>query len=90
MRLILIVLTLLVIVCGALFGALNAGRATLDFYFFSIDAPVGIALLGALLLGWLLGGTVAWLGQVPHLRRQLRALRRESVTRDMAAEREGA
>jgi len=77
MRLILIVLTLLVIAIGALFGALNAGRIALDFYFFQTEVPTGAALLAALLLGWLLGGLVAWLGQVPRLRRDLRAARRQ-------------
>ncbi len=77
MRLILIVLTLLVIACGALFGALNAGRIALDFYFFDIAVPAGAALLAALLLGWLFGGFVAWIGQVPRLRRELRAARHQ-------------
>lgn len=77
MRLILIALTLLMIASGALFGALNARRAALDFYFFSIEAPVGAALLTALLAGWLLGGFVAWLGLVPRLRRDLRAARHQ-------------
>jgi hypothetical protein len=31
-------------------------------------------LLCALVLGWLLGGLVAWLGQLPRMRRQARAI----------------
>jgi len=75
MRIALIVLTIAVLVAGALFGALNSARAPIDFYFASIEVPLGAALLCALVLGWLLGGLVAWLGQQPRLRRQARALR---------------
>lgn len=76
MRLILTVVVLLVILCGALFGALNGTPVSLDFYFFAVTTPLGIALLGALLSGWLLGGLVAWLGQ-GRLRRHARALERD-------------
>ena len=77
MRLVLIVLILFAILCGALFGALNGLRVPLDFHFFRIEVSLGESLLGMLLVGWLLGGLVAWFGQVPRLRRQLRALRQE-------------
>ena len=77
MRLILIVVLLLVIACGALFGALNGAPIPLDFYFFVVTVPTGVALLCALLAGWLLGGLIAWLGQVPRLRRELRSARRD-------------
>lgn len=76
MRLILTLLILFVIACGALFGALNGVRIPLDFYFVRITIPTGVALLGALFVGWLLGGIVAWLGQMPRLRREWRAARR--------------
>ena len=59
MRLILIVLLLSVVVAGALFGALNGAPVGVDFYFFRCELPLGGALLGALVLGWLLGGLVA-------------------------------
>jgi uncharacterized integral membrane protein len=75
MRLILILASLFVIASGAMFGALNGARIPVDFYFFQIDTPTGAALLGALLGGWLLGGLVAWAGQVPRLRRELRVTR---------------
>jgi len=72
MRPILIVLFLCVIVLGALFGALNGAHVMIDFHFVQVDAPLGGALLCALLLGWLLGGLVAWLGHLPGMRRQAR------------------
>ncbi|MBO9664513.1 lipopolysaccharide assembly protein LapA domain-containing protein [Dokdonella sp.] len=77
MRLILILLILLVVVAGAWFGALNATSTPLDFHFFRLEAPIGFALLASLLLGWLLGGLVAWLGPTARLRRELRRLRQE-------------
>jgi uncharacterized integral membrane protein len=73
MRLILIFLFLIVIAAGALFGALNGRPVSLDLYFVQIDVPLGVALLAALVSGWLLGGLVQWIGQVPRLRRDLRA-----------------
>ena len=75
MRLILTVLILIVIACGALFGALNGTRIPIDFYFAQIAPPTGGALLGALLVGWLLGGVVAWLGQMSRRHRERRAAR---------------
>ncbi|NCT66145.1 MAG: DUF1049 domain-containing protein [Rhodanobacteraceae bacterium] len=77
MRPLLIVLLVLVIAAGALFGALNGARVPIGFYVAEVEVPLGVALLCALLAGWLLGGLTAWLGQVPRLRRQLRAAQRE-------------
>lgn len=78
MRLILLVLVLLVAACGALFGVLNRTPISIDFHFTQIHLPVGIALLVALLVGWLLGGLVAWFGH-GRLRRELRAVRRRAA-----------
>ena len=75
MRLILILLILIVIACGAVFGALNGARIPVDFYFFQIDMPTGIGLLGMLAIGWLLGGLVAWLGQTRRRRHDARQAR---------------
>jgi len=77
MRVILIVVVVLVIGLGALFGALNAEPIGIDLYFFAVNVPAGLALLGTLLFGWLLGGLVAWFGQVPRLRRELRKARQQ-------------
>lgn len=77
MRPILILLILIVVVAGACFGALNAASVPLDFHFFRVQAPIGFVLLATLLIGWLLGGVVAWIGPTARLRRELRRLRQE-------------
>jgi len=82
MRLGLILLTLLFAALGAVFGALNSENITFDFYFGIIHAPKGAALIGALLLGWLSGGLVVYLGLVLRLRRRVRALAREIKQHD--------
>lgn len=75
MRIALILLLLVVLALGALFGALNGARVPIDFYFAQVEIPLGGALLCALVVGWLLGGLVAWIGHWPRLRRQSRAMR---------------
>jgi uncharacterized membrane protein YciS (DUF1049 family) len=77
MRLLLILLALLFIVAGAVFGALNNERIVIDFCFASVAATKGAALLGALLLGWIAGGLVVYASLVPRLRSRLRGLTRE-------------
>lgn len=72
MRLAAIILILLFIVFGALFGALNAERIPIDLYFVQPSVPKGALLLAAVAFGWLLGGLVAWFARVPGLRRDLR------------------
>ena len=90
MRLILIVVVLLVVGLGALFGALNPGPIAVDLYFAQVQLPTGLALLGCLLLGWLLGGLDAWFGQVPRLRRELRKARLQLREPRAATDGEGA
>ena len=90
MRLFLILLALLFVVAGAVFGALNSERVAIDFYFASTDLPKGAALLGALLLGWIAGGVVVYLGMVLRLRRRLRGLTRELQRQKSAAPDESA
>lgn len=77
MRLIVLVLALLVVIAGASFSALNSASAPIDLYFARYHLPVSALVLGSLLTGWLLGGLVAWFGQVPRLQRELRAARRQ-------------
>jgi putative membrane protein len=82
MRLGLILLALLFAAVGAAFGALNGEHVVFDFYFTTIALPKGAALLCAVLLGWLLGGIVVYLGLVLRLRRRVRVLARELKSRD--------
>ena len=77
MRFGLILLVLLFAGAGALFGALNSQTITLDFYLGSIELAKGGVVLGALLLGWLLGGLLVYLSLVMPLRGRLRRLSRQ-------------
>ena len=73
MRILLQVLIALVFVAGGvLFGALNPQLVTLDFQLLRLDASLGVALLIALLLGALLGGIAVAVGVVWPLQRRLR------------------
>ena len=60
-------------VAGASFGALNGQALELDFYFGTITLVKGGVVIGALLLGWLLGGLLVYIGLVLPLRGRLRA-----------------
>ena len=77
MRLIALLLLLLVIAAGTLFGAINATPVTIDLHFVQWRVSVGVALLVAIALGWLLGGVVAWGGQWGCRRRVARAAERQ-------------
>ena len=60
-------------VAGAAFGALNSQAIDLDFYFGTLTLVKGGVVIGAVLLGWLLGGLLVYIGLVLPLRRRLRA-----------------
>ncbi len=62
MRLLVISIFAVFIVAGVVLGALNAELVTYDFAFTQVHLPKGVALLGALVIGWLLGGLAAWAG----------------------------
>lgn len=75
MRLLVISILVIFITAGVLLGALNADLVGYDFGFVQWQLPKGAALLGALVIGWLLGGLTAWLGvsqRQRHLRNQQR------------------
>jgi uncharacterized integral membrane protein len=72
MRILTIILIVLCVVLGVLFGALNAGLVGYDFGFARADLPKGASLLTALVLGWLLGGFTAWWGVSAGHRRDRR------------------
>jgi lipopolysaccharide assembly protein A len=77
MRLALIIAVILFVVFGAVFGALNAERITIDFYFFQPSVPKGAVLIAAVVLGWLLGGLVAWIAPRPRIHRELRETKKQ-------------
>ena len=82
MRLVLILIALLFVAFGAVFGALNAERVVFDFYFQTWSLPKGAALLAALVIGWFVGGLVVYLSAVPRLRGRVRVLTQEMQRRE--------
>lgn len=70
MRLLAIITLVIFVAAGIVLGALNAGMVGYDFGFAQLQLPKGAALLGALVVGWLLGGLTAWLGSRPRKSRQ--------------------
>lgn len=81
MRLVITILVVLVFVlAGIVFGALNVAMVPFDLGFARIHAPKGAAVLTALVVGWLLGGIVAWLGMGVKQRRQQRGGRGRSTS----------
>jgi lipopolysaccharide assembly protein A len=75
MRLLAIIILLIFIAAGVMLGALNADMVGYDFSFVRVQLPKGAALLGALVIGWLLGGLTAWLGISSVQRRRHRQQR---------------
>jgi uncharacterized integral membrane protein len=72
MRLLAIIILIVFVAIGIVLGALNADMVGYDFSFIQVRLPKGAALLGALVVGWLLGGLTAWLGVSTVQRRQRR------------------
>ncbi len=72
MRLLAIIILLTFVAAGIVLGALNADLVGYDLGFAQFQLPKGAALLGALVIGWLLGGLTAWLGVTTRQRRQQR------------------
>ncbi len=72
MRLLAIIILLVFIAAGIVLGALNADLVGYDLAFARVQLPKGAALLGAVVIGWLLGGLTAWLGVSSRQRRQHR------------------
>jgi uncharacterized integral membrane protein len=75
-------------VAGAAFGALNSQPIELDFYFGTLTLVKGGAMIGALLLGWMLGGLLVYIGLVLPLRRRLRVQSRKLRQLEAAAHNE--
>lgn len=78
MRLILWLVVLPLAVYSAFFGVNNRGSLTLDFdpVPYSLDLPIFAGVLGAILIGLIVGGVAAWLRQ-GKWRRETRKLRRD-------------
>jgi putative membrane protein len=72
MRLLVIIFLVIFIAAGVVLGALNADLISYDLAFMQVQLPKGAALLGAVLIGWLLGGVTAWLGVSSRHHRQRR------------------
>jgi len=73
MRLLVLLLLVVFIAAGIVLGALNADLVAYDLGFARLQLPKGAALLGGVVVGWVLGGLTAWLGVSSAHRRQRRA-----------------
>jgi uncharacterized integral membrane protein len=78
MRLLVLLVLVLFLAAGIVLGALNADLVGYDLAFARMQLPKGAALLGALVVGWLLGGLTAWLGVSARQQRARRQLRHGS------------
>lgn len=79
MRFIRFLLAALCLAFGIVVAALNDDAVRLDLLWIELDLPLGLLLLGVLLVGALAGGTTALLsrwvgGVVPPIRRDSEAL----------------
>lgn len=82
MRLLFILLCLLMLSAGLLFGGLNAEPIAVDFHFIRFDAVrSGVALLLAALIGALLAGMALSLSVILPLQRRLRRAYRAAAPR---------
>ena len=88
MRFGLIFLVLLFAIAGAAFGALNSQAIDLNFYFATLTLVKGGVVLGTLLIGWLLGGSLVYLSLVLPLRRRLRVQARRMKQLESEARRD--
>jgi uncharacterized integral membrane protein len=74
-RFLIVILVLAALAVSALFTSLNPGEIALDLGFAAIRAPVGLAFVLAIALGWMLGifSVLFWAARVSMDRRRLRA-----------------
>lgn len=66
------ILLIVVLLAAAVFGAVNGSMIELDFIWTKWNLPLGVALLGFLVLGALVGAASAYLAFVPRLKAQLK------------------
>lgn len=71
MRYLSLILTIPVAVLAVLFAVSNRGVVTFSLWPtpFTVDAPVYLATLAFLVVGFVFGGVITWLGQGRHRRR---------------------
>ena len=67
-----LMIALAFIASGVVFGAYNPEHVILDFHVFRIEATLGVAVLGATLIGAFFGGIVVAAGVAWPLRLRLR------------------
>jgi len=77
-----LIVCLIVMASGAVFGALNPEPVLVDFYLFAFELRLGIGLLLAALCGAALGGFCMWAGVVLPLSRRVARQAREARARE--------
>ena len=76
MRFLKLLLILLIMMFGAAFAVMNAEPVNLNYYFGSRELPLSVVLVGAVIVGVVLGA-LAGLGRTAQLKRKVTGLRRE-------------
>ncbi len=76
MRFLKLLLVLIIMLFGAAFALMNAAPVNLNYYFGSQELPLSVVLVGAVIVGVLLG-VLAGLGRMAQLKRTVTGLRRE-------------
>ena len=74
-----ILLAIVFVAAGVLFGAFNAQPVHIDFHAFVLTTSLGVGLLGAMFVGAALGGIAVTIGIVWPLRMRVRKLAREQA-----------
>lgn len=77
MRIVFLLLALLFLAAGIVFGALNPAAVTIDFYWLQVPVSLGFGLLAAALAGAVLAGIVLTASVIWPLRARLRRARRQ-------------
>lgn len=89
MRIVFLLLALLFLAAGIVFGALNPAPVTVDFYWWQVPLSLGFALLVGALVGAIVAGLVLTVSVIWPLRARLRKAQRRNtgavVTADAGA-----
>ena len=75
MRIVFLVVIILAVALGLLVGTLNSGITQLDLLWLQLEWPLGLLILCAAAVGFLLGALFTWLFAVLPLRARARKLR---------------